>query len=175
MNYAQLKNLIDQDEHNKVVLQVMKIYNPKFKIILNKYRWKYINTVLEDSDILTVFMFEIPKIVQSFSPEKGATFETYIRNEFKNIIFKYTRRYTKERYKVLNQYIEYEEGKYSMPNLFQIPKLNYSVLTEFEHSVFLSIFEANKTIPQTAIEHEVSDYKIRSTILDIKLKLKKQL
>ncbi len=40
MNYVQLKNLIDQDEHNKVVLQVMKTYNPKFKLILNKYRWK---------------------------------------------------------------------------------------------------------------------------------------
>ncbi|MCP4336708.1 MAG: sigma-70 family RNA polymerase sigma factor [Mycoplasma sp.] len=175
MNYIQLKKMIENKENNKAIFNVMKEYDTQFKIILNKYKWKYINTPLEAEDILSIFMFSIPNLIKKYSPEKGASFSTYIKNEFKFTIFKYTRSYGTRRYKVLNSYIEYKDGLYSIPGIIPYSELNFSTLTPFEFSVFLSIFEANKTIPQTAIEHKTSRYKIESALNRIKLKIKKQI
>ncbi len=159
----------------KVVYAIVQEYSEDFNKVINKFKWCFDGTPIEKEDILNIFLFKIPDILQKHSKKKGANLKTYLCTHLKNLIFNYSRKQRANKYRVLNEAITFKEEKYAMPTVFVRPELNYSVLTKFEYLIFLTIFESCKTIAQASQEHQVSRYVIETTLIQIKLKMKKQL
>ncbi len=122
-----------------------------------------------------MFLINLPELVKKFDATRGVKLKTFLCLNLRLQTFNTARTFGTRKYKVMNHRIDLDETRYIIKVNPAITELDYSTLTKFEYSVFLSLFEANRTIEATAIEHKSTRYIIEKTLLEIKSKLKKQI
>ncbi len=170
----QLKKMSDTAIINKMLQE----YNEAFDLVIANNQWSFSSTPLEKEDMKNIFLSRIPGFVAEFNPKFKLKLKTFLCIRLKHTIFNESRKHNTHKYKVLNERTQLEDRKYKI-QCFSLPDtenhLDFSVLKPFEYSIYLSLFEACKSISFVAREHKVSRYIVERTLIEIKRKIKKQL
>ncbi|TCG10531.1 hypothetical protein [Mycoplasma todarodis] len=169
-----LKKMSNTEIINKMLLD----YNEAFDLVIANNQWSFSATPLEKEDVKNIFLSRIPTFIAEYNPEYNLKLKTFLCIRLKHVIFNESRKHNTHKYKVLNQRTQLLDRKYSV-KCFSLPDteshLDFSVLKPFEYSVYLSLFEACKSISFVAREHNVSRYIVERALIEIKRKIKKQL
>ncbi len=161
-----------------LINQMLHKYNEAFDLVIANNRWSFSSTPLEKEDVKNIFLSRIPDFILEYNGKYNLKLKTFLCIRLKHLIFNEARKHNTHKYKILNQSTQLTDRKYSI-QCFTNPNtenhLDFSVLKPFEYSVYLSLFEACKSISFVAREHNVSRYIIERALMEIKRKMKKQL
>ncbi|CAM9106171.1 hypothetical protein [Mycoplasma todarodis] len=164
--------------NTKIIKTMLFEYEEAFDLVIANNSWCFSSTPLEKEDVKNIFLSRLPGFVNEFKSEYKLKLKTFLCIRLKHTIFNESRKYNTHKYKILNQSTQLEDRKYNI-QCFTMPDtsldLDFSVLTPFEFSVYLSLFEARKCISFVAREYKVSRYTIERTLMEIKRKMKIQL
>ncbi|CAM9115662.1 hypothetical protein MYMA111404_01775 [Mycoplasma marinum] len=162
----------------KMIKRVLYNFEESFNYVIVSNKQYFSRTPLEKEDIHNIFLAKLPLFVTQYDEKFQFSFKTYLCMKLKYVIFNEARKMSTRKYKVLNNYREMSDRKYQIKFIaHEKPEsdLDISVLDAFEEKVYLTIFEACRSVTCAACELGVSKYIINQTIRKIMFKMKKQL
>ena len=159
---------------NKQIIIIECEFGLIFKKIINIKLNDYKGLPLEMEDFYYEFLYYIPLYLKEFSPKMNVPLRTYLGLKCKYFVSNKCRKYSSNKHKVLNNYISFngleETNRLEDSTQMGIP-IDISKLSKIEVLIYNDYFLDGMIISKIFKKHNISRYKIKKIINNIKVKL----